>query len=221
MTKKLRSISFQKGSARTRASIKHNERTEKIAKELENKGGHINPSLTKYNKVFISKNVVDEYDRLFGDAVKEYNEKQRAKHRLNRCISEKRGGYYRHVSRNLQTPAVREFVCQVGRMGQSLSEDEAENRKIYDEIYKQYLDDFQKRNQNLDIVSAVVHHDEGDSKAPHMHIVVIPVAKGYKTGVSVRPNLDRALGLNRDHKKFAEWTENERNCLAEVAKQSR
>lgn len=212
-----RSISFQKGSARTRASIKHNERTPETAKQLENKGNHINAALTKYNKIFISKNVIDEYDKLFGDAVKEYNEKQRAKHRLNRCISEKHGGYYRYVSRNLQTPTVREFVVQVGRMGQSLSDDETENRKVYDDIYEQYLDDFQKRNKTLDVVSAVVHHDEGDSKAPHMHIVAIPIAHGYKTGVSVRPNLDKALGLNRTHKKFAEWTENERNRLAEVA----
>lgn len=42
-----------------------------------------------------------------------------------------------------------------------------------------YIHDFRRRNPNLKILQAVVHHDEA---TPHMHLRYVGVTKKYETG---------------------------------------
>lgn len=201
------SVSFQKGKTGRRVSFAHNERTPESVKQLKNQQDHIDAERTKYNVILVGGvDVKDEYDQIFGQAVRDYNARQKRK---DRKIDERKGGYYRKVLNDATLTPFREFVVQLG------SVDEQTDRKTYNAIYEKYLHKFQKENKNLDVISAVIHHDE--QGAPHMHIVCIPIAKGYKRGMSVRPSFNKAMGF-KTQQDFADWTEKQRDKLAEIAK---
>ena len=201
------SASFQKGKTSLRVSFAHNERTPESVKKLKNKQSHIDAERTKYNVILIGGvDVNDEYEKIFVQAVRDYNARQK---RNDRKIDERKGGYYRKVLNDATLTPFREFVVQLG------SADEQTDRKTYNAIYEKFLHKFQKENKNLDVISAVIHHDE--QGAPHMHIVCIPIAKGYKRGMSVRPSFNKAMGF-KTQQDFADWTEKQRDTLAEIAK---
>ncbi len=87
-----------------------------------------------------------------------------------------------------------------------------ENTKKEQEIYKEYLKEFQERNNNLYIFGAYIHNDE---ETTHMHIDYIPFGK-MKKGMEVQNSYKQAMyemgfitakGLGTAQE---QWTRNER-----------
>lgn len=111
------------------------------------------------------------YHKEFDEALEEYNKKQT---RQDRKIED----YFEHVAGKEQDMAV-EIIIQIG---------DREFWKQFDDMksymklsYQIILDELRKRLPQFVVVNAVVHLDED---SPHMHIVGVPVADGYKKGLS-------------------------------------
>lgn len=125
--------------------------------------------------VYGTSNLIDDvktvYHKEFDEALEEYNKKQT---RPDRRIED----YLEHVAGKEQDMAV-EIIIQIG---------DREFWKQYDDMksyiklsYEIILDELIKRLPGFVVANAVVHLDED---SPHMHIVGVPVADGYKKGLS-------------------------------------
>ena len=105
----------------------------------------------------------DEFDRV----LKEYNDKQTRKDR-------KIADYYEYVSEKSQDMAV-EIIFQVGDM--KYWQEHGDNKVFMKRIFKLLLDELRDRMPNFKVANAVIHFDE---ESPHMHVVGVPVAAGFK-----------------------------------------
>lgn len=125
--------------------------------------------------VYGTSNLIDDvktvYHKEFDEALEEYNKKQT---RPDRRIED----YFEHVADKEQDMAV-EIIIQIG---------DREFWKEYDDMksyiklsYEIILGELIKRLPQFVVANAVVHLDED---SPHMHIVGVPVADGYKKGLS-------------------------------------
>lgn len=125
--------------------------------------------------IYGTSNLIDDvktvYHKEFDEALEEYNKKQT---RQDRKIED----YFEHVVDKEQDMAV-EIIIQIG---------DREFWKQFDDMksymklsYQIILDELRKRLPQFVVANAVVHLDED---SPHMHIVGVPVADGYKKGLS-------------------------------------
>ena len=125
--------------------------------------------------IYGTSNLIDDvktvYHKEFDEALEEYNKKQI---RPDRKIED----YFEHVAGKEQDMAV-EIIFQIG---------DREFWKQFDDMksymklsYQIILDELRKRLPQFVVANAVVHLDED---SPHMHIVGVPVADGYKKGLS-------------------------------------
>ena len=125
--------------------------------------------------VYGTSNLIDDvktvYHKEFDEALEEYNKKQT---RPDRRIED----YFEHVAGKEQDMAV-EIIIQIG---------DREFWKQYDDMksyiklsYEIILGELIKKLPGFVVANAVVHLDED---SPHMHIVGVPVADGYKKGLS-------------------------------------
>ena len=125
--------------------------------------------------VYGTSNLIDDvktvYHKEYDEALEEYNKKQT---RPDRRIED----YFEHVAGKEQDMAV-EIIIQIG---------DREFWKEYDDMksyiklsYEIILGELIKRLPQFVVANAVVHLDED---SPHMHIVGVPVADGYKKGLS-------------------------------------
>ena len=205
VTKKL-SFSFSSNMKNT--SIKHNERTLADRDALKDYGNHINWSKTQDNKILVSKNIKDVYKEVFQGAVDAYNKKQK---RADRKIK----NFFSKVKKSKNLDTQKEFIVQVGKMGQQLDNDPKKNEELQKQVLETYLDNFQKTYPQLHVYSAVIHVDE---KSPHMHMAVVPEASGYKRGVSKQPSFSKAVGI-KNIDDFREFCEANRNLLKQSVEQ--
>lgn len=205
VTKKL-SFSFSSNMKNT--SIKHNERTLADKDVLKDYGKHINWSKTQDNEVLVSKPIKDVYKEVFQSSVDAYNKKQK---RSDRKIK----NYFSKVKKSKNLDIQKEFIVQVGKMGQQLDSDPEKNERLQKQVLETYLDTFQKTYPQLHIYSAVIHVDE---KSPHMHMAVVPEASGYKRGVSKQPSFSKAVGI-KNIDDFREFCEANRNLLKQSVEQ--
>ncbi len=124
--------------------------------------------------IYGTSNLIDDvktvYHKEFDEALEEYNKRQT---RQDRKIED----YFEHVAGKEQDMAV-EIIIQIG---------DREFWKQFDDIksymklsYQIILDELRKRLPQFVVANAVVHLDED---SPHMHIVGVPVADGYKKGL--------------------------------------
>ena len=124
--------------------------------------------------VYGTSNLIEDvktvYHKEFDEALEEYNKKQT---RPDRRIED----YFEHVAGKEQDMAV-EIIIQIG---------DREFWKQYDDMksyiklsYEIILGELIKRLPGFVVANAVVHLDED---SPHMHIVGVPVADGYKKGL--------------------------------------
>lgn len=124
--------------------------------------------------VYGTSNLIDDvktvYHKEFDEALEEYNKKQT---RPDRRIED----YFGHVAGKEQDMAV-EIIIQIG---------DREFWKQYDDMksyiklsYQIMLDKLMKILPQFVVANAVIHLDED---SPHMHIVGVPVADGYKKGL--------------------------------------
>ncbi|EJV55770.1 hypothetical protein IEO_05654 [Bacillus wiedmannii] len=175
------SISFKKSTKNT--SLKHNNR-ELSETEKENEWhNHIDFERTHLNKTLVRKDIKEMYEDVFGEAVEEYNAKQKRKDRVIK-------NYYSKVLKDKKLETQREFIIQVGDMKDFQGDDREGKWNKANEILEKYVEHFEERNPNLKIYNAVIHNDES---SPHLHVNVVPMASGYKRGLQVQPSFDKAL----------------------------
>ena len=170
------SISFTlgKASAAHGANVNHNNR-----KFLAD---NINPAETPHNISYKIQSVESAYEELFGEAIREYNEKQ--KHPCRRIAD-----YYSHIANGHREEPFYEAVVQ---FGDCKSVQPGTQRWYYVQtMLNEYMLNYQQRNPNLFVFNAVMHLDEA---SPHLHIDFIPFytqerQRGLKKGVSMRAAL--------------------------------
>ena len=125
--------------------------------------------------IYGTSNLIDDvktvYHKEFDEALEEYNKKQT---RPDRKIDD----YFEHVAGKEQDMAV-EIIIQIGDREFWRQFDDM---KSYMKLsYQIILDELRRRLPQFVVANAVVHLDED---SPHMHIVGVPVADGYKKGLS-------------------------------------
>ena len=121
----------------------------------------------------LMKDVKRVYREEFDEALKEYNAKQT---REDRKIED----YFSHVSEKQQDMAV-EIIFQVG--DKEFWEKQKIPRNNVEYVYEDILDYLQQYLPNFVVANAVVHYDEA---SPHMHVVGVPVGRGFKRGLETK-----------------------------------
>lgn len=165
------------------ACREHNIRDPKYCDKQEHivKGG--------LHEIWIDIPPKEAYEQIFGEAFKEYNSKQRKKERQF-------NSYWEKVKKSEVLVPVREALITVGNC-----EDGFPDLEVSKQIYKEFLEDFQKLNPNMKVIGAYFHADEmrSDGKggfikgAPHMHLDYIPVAYKCERGQKIQNSMNGAL----------------------------
>lgn len=168
---------------------------------------HIDVSRSHENVTLVNIDVKQAYKDIFGEALEEYNAKQK---RSDRKIAD----YYEHIKKSKNGEKLfHEEVLQWGSVEDFKNE---ANRQMAKEALVKYVETFEERNPNLKLIGAYVHMDEA---SPHLHLDYIPIARGYKNGLQVRNSLDKAIkqmGIvpveeeNRKNNATKLWKERER-----------
>ena len=204
-----KTISFVKG----KGSLRHNNR-EFIA-------NNIDETRVPWNTVYIQKPLQEVYEEIFGNAVSEYNAKQK---RSDRKIDD----YLTKIKNSGNNEKqFYETVIQIGKRDDTGVLDEngnlSEEAKVTRDILDEYARTFQERNSNLILFNAVLHMDE---TTPHLHMDYIPVAHGYKTGLSTRNSLTKGLqemgiapAVSKSDTETMHWQERERAYISELCKE--
>lgn len=169
-------ISTHNGSAVAR---EHNIRNPKVV----SKEAHIKPN-GKF-EIWYDEKPRDAYNRLFGQALKEYNNKQK---RSDRKIRD----YYNHICNDKMKHPVYEMIIAVGNRDNTVDEETGYS------VLRAFYDGWKQRNPNLELIGAYYHADEDG--VPHIHIDYVPVATGYVNGMTTQSALVKALGQQGFHK---------------------
>ena len=172
-------ISTHNGSQVAR---QHNLRNPKvIAKE-----DHIDPN--GHFEVWLDEDPKVAYERLFGDAVRVYNEKQT---REDRKIAD----YYGQICQDKKKHPVYELI--IGIYGKKADGSPICSKNDGRRILRAFVEDWERRNPNLKICGVYYHCDESvgvnGSQVGHVHIDYIPVGDGFARGLVTQSSLSRAL----------------------------
>ena len=154
----------------TSVSRQHNLRNPKVV----SKEDHIDPK--GHFEVWVDERPQDAYKRLFGDAVQKYNDKQK---RSDRKIDD----YYHKICQDKKKHPVYEMI--VGVYDKNIP---AETKK---EILKEFVDGWNERNPNLELIGAYFHADELGEE--HLHADYIPVVRNCSRGLETQTALVKAL----------------------------
>lgn len=170
------SVSFVlgKASGAHSANVDHNNR--KFVAD------NIDSSRTYQNITYVKEDIQESYEKLFGEALKEYNDKQKQPCR-------RIDNYYERIKNSKREEAFYEAIVQFGdrENANCLSE----NGELAKQMLDEYMKDFQQRNPNLYVFNAVMHLDE---ESPHLHIDFIPYyTKGRVNGLSQGVSMKSAL----------------------------
>jgi hypothetical protein len=197
-----KTITFHNG---TTLCQEHNRRNEKYT----DKQSHIDKSLRDKNVILVDKKLKDAYEEIFGDAVKEYNAKQK---RSDRKIKD----YYQKIKDDKQRNLVYECIVQIGD-----ASDTGINSPKEREALLSYATGWKKRNPNLELVGCYLHADESEGTT-HLHIDYIPVAKVNKRGMAIQNSFEKALNEqgfkseNANKTAQMKWEQNERKVLENI-----
>lgn len=187
-------IATHNGSAVARD---HNIRNKKVV----SKEKHIDPN--GIHETWIDEKPTQAYERLFRKAVDDYNIKQT---REDRKIK----NYYSDICKDAKKHPVYEMIVAIGNRENRVDE------IIGKEIMREFVDGWQERNPNLELIGAYYHADE--EGVPHVHCDYIPVAHGYSRGMETQTGLVKALGEMGFHKQGKataqiQWEQKENNAL--------
>ena len=194
-----KTISFAKG----KGSIGHNNR--------DFFTDNIDRSRTQDNIIYVKQDIREAYQQIFGQAVEDYNARQKQKCRRIDNYYEKL-----HKSKNGEE-LFHEVVVQLGD-----KDDSGFGTGDFDrccDVLDKYMETFQERNKHIHVFNAVMHLDES---TPHLHISFIPIGEGYKTGLKVRNSLSRSMEQFVDGEGkngILGWYEQERQKLKECARE--
>ncbi len=139
------SISFTlaKQSQAHGANIEHNNR-DYIASNIDISKVHQNIN-------YIRESPEKAYEKLFSNAVKEYNAKQKQPCRRIH-------NYFEHILKSKREEAFYETVVQFG--DKNTASCNSENGNVAKMMLDEYMNDFQQRNPNLYVFNASLHLDE-------------------------------------------------------------
>lgn len=158
-------------------------------------------SKSKDNIILIgSKNIVKDVEKLykeeFSEAVYNYNQKQK---RSDRKIV----NYLDKVSEDSKKNVAIEMILQLGDR-EDWENVSLEDKKKMAEVFKSGIELLNDRN--LKVANAVVHLDEA---SPHLHLIAVPVAVNFKTGMEKQVSTSAVL----DKKKLYKLREDMENTL--------
>lgn len=118
-----------------------------------------------------AKDYIKVFNNSFLEEVSEYNNKQKRKDR-------KIDDYFKHVEASDKDVAV-EIIIQVS--DQYYWKENPDKKKFMESVYREQIKDFKEKFPDFIITNAMLHLDEA---SPHLHILGIPKATGYKRGMS-------------------------------------
>ncbi len=175
-----------------------------MSEKQKEQNSHIDYERSSENKYLVQKDLKELYRDEFGQALENYNAKQK---RNDRKIED----YFKHIQSSKKTALQQELIIQVGDQDDFVNQEDVQQAN---EILEEWLTGFEERNPNLKIYNAVIHNDEA---SPHMHLNFVPVASGYKRGLEKQVSFDRAI-VQQDAtldkvRPFESWREKEVNCL--------
>ena len=172
-------ISTHNGSQVAR---QHNLRNPKvIAKE-----DHIDPN--GHFEVWLDEDPKAAYERLFGEAVRAYNAKQK---REDRQITD----YYKQICEDSKKKPVYELI--IGIYGKKADGTPICSKNDGKRILRAFTEDWERRNPHLKLCGLYYHCDESvgvnGSQVGHVHIDYIPVGDGFTRGMATQSSLSKAL----------------------------
>lgn len=211
-------------------NVKHNNRDFEEQEWGHTTNSHINRDLTKYNTTFIKQDIKEAYQEAFGEALDEYNAKQKRQDRkIDDYYEYVKGLNDQHKKKGKSTATTKynvqdEIILTIGnketwddlhsRFLSSINDkQEAERhfieykKKLSDEIFKGFLDDFQAKHKHLHVFNAIAHYDE--QGAPHMHLTFFGKAEGMKKGLRLQPRTTRAIAQDLDGDFYAKMLESD------------
>lgn len=201
-------ISTHNGSQVAR---QHNLRNPKVI----TKEDHIDPN--GHFEVWLDEDPKITYERLFGEAVKEYNKKQT---REDRKITD----YYKQICEDKKKKPVYELI--IGIYGKKADGTPICSKNDGKRILRTFVEDWENRNPQLKLCGLYYHCDESvgvnGSQVGHVHIDYIAVGDGFARGMRTQSSLSRALeqqgfesqGLNNTAQ--MQWEARENQFLASL-----
>lgn len=166
-------ISYTAHISQNKSAITSKTKLEGVAKHNLRKYKSADYSADKIILLYGTNNLVRDVKRVykeeFGDAIKKYNEKQ---NREDRKIKD----YFNYVSEKGQDMAV-EIIFQCG--DKEFWDSHEEDKQLMEAVYQKILKWLQIYLPGFKVANAVVHLDE---TSPHMHVVGVPVGRGFKNG---------------------------------------
>lgn len=187
------------GHCRPNIKRQHNIRDPKIVFS-EN---HIDPK--QHHEIILDLGTIQEaYDKIFGEAVMEYNATQKRNDRkignyLAQILSDRRQGKHKNVKADGSRKAAYEMILQIG------SAENCPDHEKASEILKAFCKEIPKRYQNIVPIGVYLHDDEFSidentkEKIPspaHIHFDFVYVAhrgKSVKTGMKLQSSMSGAL----------------------------
>lgn len=171
---------------------------------------NVDISRTGDNIIYTKIDLRQFYEQVFGEALAEYNAKQK---RADREIPD----YYEHVKKSGKGKLFYEVVVQFGDLHDcGLG---SENWNTAQAMLDEYMQKFEKRNPNLKVFNAVMHLDES---TPHLHIDFVPVAHKGQRGMPLKNSMSGALreqgfsSSNRMENEWTAWSESERSVMEKI-----
>ena len=169
-------ISFTAHLSNKKSAINSKTKLEGVAKHNLRKYRSDEYCFDKIVKIRGTTNLVQDvkkiYHQEFDEVLKEYNGKQT---RPDRRIKD----YFEHVANKEQDMAV-EIIIQVGDREFWKDNGDVNMKRQVKMLYIVLLEELEKLIPQFVIANAVVHLDE---ESPHVHVVGVPVASGYKNGL--------------------------------------
>lgn len=228
----MQNISLSVTHSDNKINVKHNNRDFEEREWGHTTNSHINRDLSKYNTSFIQQDIKEAYQKAFGEALAEYNEKQKRKYlKIPNYYEYIKGLNDQHKTKkskggkattkyNLQD----EIIITIGNKAYwddihyrtiSSINDKEEAERIFieykkkqsDEIFREFLKDFQAKHKHLHVFNAVAHYDEAG--APHMHLTFFGKAEGLKKGLRLQPRTTRAVAQDLDGDFYAKMLESD------------
>lgn len=192
------SASFKK--SQTKPNLKHNRREGAYPENAIE-------SRQSFNNHLLRGEPRQVYKEIFGEALDEYNAKQKRKDR-------KIDDYYSHIynTDGKQKP-YEEFIIGLGSREDWESATDDELREGV-EVVSEMVEAFRQKNPSMHFVNVDVH---GDESHPHAHVIAVPVGQGYKRGLSKQVSFSKALeNQGYDRQDFIGWRDDQMDVFEGV-----
>ncbi len=181
---------------------------EETGKPYKDYAHHIDPERTAWNRVLVNRNVRDVYAEHIGPAIDAYNARQIASGHPERCKTV--DGYMQQLLDGERAKNARkrprlwnDLIIQCGDMitneAYVVTQDGEKVMpvlaRITNEVYKEFVEEFQKTFTNLVVTCACTHNDES---TPHCMIQYLALCHNNKRGLPVQVKLIEALAESLD-----------------------